>query len=199
MTRTIWTVICTTILATAIVAAQTAQPPQAGTSTDQQRITVTGCLKQVPASAPATTTGTPGTTGATGTAGTPATTGTSGSTASDAPIFLLTNATTSSSAGAAGTAGAPGTPSATGTTGTAGAPGQADASATQTYRLIASAAALTPHVGKKLEVTGTLEPPTGSAQTSQAQTGQASAESAANARALRVESGKVIAASCEPR
>jgi len=56
----------------------------------------------------------------------------------------------------------------------------------QTYRLIANPTALTAHVGKKLELTGTID------TTSAADPKDPSA----SAPALRVESGKVIAASC---
>jgi hypothetical protein len=65
------------------------------------------------------------------------------------------------------------------------------ARSTQTYRLIANPAALSPHVGKKLELTGTVEdqPAASSAPSSGAPAG--------STKALRVEAGKVIAASCE--
>jgi hypothetical protein len=66
------------------------------------------------------------------------------------------------------------------------APGtSASAQHTQTYRLVANPAALTPHVGKKLELTGTL--------VDQA----ASTTATASGPALKVESGKVLAASCQ--
>jgi hypothetical protein len=61
----------------------------------------------------------------------------------------------------------------------------------QTYRLIANPTSLSPHVGKKLELTGTLEE-AGSAT----QSPQSSAGAEGNMAALRVESGKVLAASC---
>jgi hypothetical protein len=52
-------------------------------------------------------------------------------------------------------------------------------SGAQTYQLIANGSALAPHAGKKLELTGTLEPSSGS-------TGPT----------LKVEAGKIVAASC---
>jgi hypothetical protein len=55
----------------------------------------------------------------------------------------------------------------------------------QTYRLIANATALTPHVGKKLELTGTLEDQPGASATSTA--------ASASGPALRVASGKIVA------
>jgi hypothetical protein len=74
------------------------------------------------------------------------------------------------STGAAAAASAPATPAA------------APSAATQTYRLIANSAALAPLVGKKLELTGTLDK-------------DAASEPSAGP-ALRVKAGKVIAASC---
>jgi hypothetical protein len=69
---------------------------------------------------------------------------------------------------------------------------QAHATAPQTYRLIANPSALTPHVGKKLALTGTLE-----------NQDSASASSASGAEpkmaAFRVESGKVLAESCDQK
>jgi len=56
----------------------------------------------------------------------------------------------------------------------------------QTYRLIANPTALSEHVGKKLELTGTLDP------TSTADPKDPSAA----APALRVQSGKIVAATC---
>jgi hypothetical protein len=78
--------------------------------------------------------------------------------------------------------------SATGTSGATQPSGTASASA-QTYRLIANPTALSPHVGKKLELTGTLEDQSATAHPD-------AAGPDANAPALRVEAGKVIAASC---
>ena len=49
----------------------------------------------------------------------------------------------------------------------------------QTYQLIANPSGLAPHAGKKLELTGTLEP-----------------SSSGDGPTLRVESGKIVAASC---
>jgi hypothetical protein len=95
---------------------------------------------------------------------------------------------------ATGTAGSA-TSTATGTTGTptekfvltsaSAAPGDA-VSAAATYRLIANPAALGAHVGKKLELVGSIDP------TSMADPKDPSAP----APAFRVESGKIVAASC---
>src|SRR5262249_30476219 len=69
----------------------------------------------------------------------------------------------------------------------AGAQGTA---APKTYRLIANASALTPHVGKKVELIGALE--------SSANESASNAAADANSPALRVKSGRIVAASCTP-
>lgn len=170
MRATIWTGMCAAIVsaATAGILAQAAQTqppapqtpaPQSAQSSSDKKITVTGCLKAAP-SMPGDVTTTPGTTGTAGSA-------------------------TSSTAGTTGTTDAAGTPEKFVLTGAAAAPGDTGATA-QTYRLIANPTSLTAHVGKKLELTGTIDP------TSTADPKDPSA----SAPALRVESGKIIAASC---
>jgi hypothetical protein len=67
-------------------------------------------------------------------------------------------------------------------------PSAANSSAAQTYRLIANPSALSPHVGKKLALTGTLDKDSAPAAGSEPKT-----------QALRVESGKVLAESCDPK
>jgi hypothetical protein len=188
MTKTIRTVTYTAIVgfATAFAAAQTPQgqtpapqtpapqttAPQTGSSSTERRITVTGCLKAAaPSSATDPAAGAAGTTGAAGAAGA---TGTTGSAAAGESKFLLTDAAPApaeATAGGGTTAPPPATPSAS--------------SSSQTYRLVANEAALSPHVGKKLELTGTIDPnaPKPSGSTS-------------DAPALRVESGKVLANTC---
>jgi len=159
---------------------QTATPqpsptqPQAATSSTDQKITVTGCLKAAPQASSDTASG----------AGAASPTGTSGAAG-----------TAAGTAGTTGTAGASGTTTspATGTDQkfvlTAASATPADSANTaQTYRLIANPSALTAHVGKKLELTGTID------KSSAADPSDPSAA----APALRVESGKIIAASCEP-
>ena len=151
-------------------AAQSAQPPAAQPSTPPAPgdITLTGCLKEAPASAAdaATPVGTTGTAGATATAGASA----------PGPQYILSDATPS--------------PASSPETSAQASPAGASASAApQTYRLIANASALTPHVGKKLELVGTLESNASEAQSSAA---------GASAPALRVKSGKIVAASCTP-
>jgi len=65
----------------------------------------------------------------------------------------------------------------------------AGTSGAQTYRLIANPTALIPHVGKKVELTGTLDD-------SGTKPPEPSAAPEVNALTLKVESGKIVAASC---
>ena len=171
MTNNTWTAACSAMVVSAAIAvmAQTQPPPtqtptptpQQNSASSDQRITVTGCLRQAPADNAATDTATGGaatTAGTTGTSGAPATGG-AGSPAE--AKFVLADAKKTS----------------------------ADGAPAQTYRLVANPAALTPHVGKKLELTGTL--------VDQAAAAGGSQGAAATGPTLRVESGKVLAASCE--
>jgi hypothetical protein len=186
MRHTIWTATCAAIVgaATAGMLAQTTpQAPatqQSTPPTSDNKITVTGCLKSAPqagadTASGATTTGSSGTSTA-GTAGTTGTAGAAGTTAAG---------TSGTTAGAAGAAAAASTDAQFVLTEATASPADA-ANSAQTYRLIANPTALTPHVGKKLELTGTID------TTSNADPKDPSA----SAPALRVESGKVLAASC---
>jgi len=98
-----------------------------------------------------------------------------------------------------GTAGAPGASAkeakfvlndaamaSSGTAGTAGAPATAIASE---YKLDGDDAKLTPHVGHKVEITGTVAEAKGATE--------APAASAANAPTLKVDSVKMVAPSCK--
>ena len=189
MTKSIWTGTLTAIvgLAGAGLIAQTTTPQQEPTpqtttaSGADHKVTITGCLKAAPEATTADATGTTGTAG-TGTTGTAGTTGAAG--AADA-AYVLTDASVkpADTTGATTTPDTP-TPASPSTT-TAGSSGQ-------TFRLIANPSALTPHLGKKLELTGTLENEGGSAAA-----GSASASGpGAKGPALRVESGKIVANSC---
>jgi hypothetical protein len=73
-----------------------------------------------------------------------------------------------------------------GAAGTAGAPATSIAS---NYKLDGDDAKLTPHVGHKVEITGTVAEPKG--------TTEAPAASAANAPTLKVDSVKMVAPSCK--
>lgn len=154
------------VAATAGVAAQTSPPSQnspeptpppttqapatsAPQSSEGSRITVAGCLEAAP-SGPV---------------------GTSGS-AAPAPSAATAAAPAEATSGQAKLVLAKAVPS----------PAAADASNSatpRTYRLIANEASLNPHIGKKVELSGTVE--------------DSSAESGPT---LRVEAGKVVAAAC---
>jgi hypothetical protein len=132
-------------------------------NSDARRITVAGCLQQAPA-APV------GTSGSAAPAPSTAATDAPAQASADAKL-VLANAVASPSPGAA----APSNPATT--------PGSPDSATAQTYRLIANEAALSPHVGKKLELSGTIEE-------------SSATSSASGGPMLRVEAGKVIAESC---
>ena len=131
----------------------TAQAPAAppAQSTESSKITVAGCLQAAPASP----------TGTSGTAPSVPPAATDAPQKSDAASgdvkLVLANAVPSPAATASASS----------------------SSARLTYQLIANAEALKPHVGKKLELTGTLEDKDSSPK-------------------LRVEAGKVIADACTP-
>jgi hypothetical protein len=119
--------------------------------------------------APASPTGTTGTTDASATGATDAK---RDPTAGDAK-FLLTNVAQADSSG------------------------DPKAAAVRTYRLIANESSLVPHVGKKLELTGTVDEQPSSTRSQSATPSDASGgAAAATAPKLKVESGKVLAPSC---
>jgi hypothetical protein len=108
-------------------------------------------------------------------AGTTGTSGTTGATSASEPKFVLDHAA-ASPASPTGTSGAaPATP------------------VTSTYRLNADDAKLTPHVGHKVEISGTVD--TMATKTSPDSSASSSAPSA-NGATLKVETVKMIAASC---
>ena len=175
MTNKTWMAACSAIVGCAVAAmAQTAPPPQSTASKADRKITVTGCLAAAPA--PSETSSPTGTAGTTGTTGTTAT-GTTGATAPASATFQLTNATVALADSSASDT----TPTAT---------DSASAPKGQTYRLIANPTALSPHVGKKLALTGTLE------DSESASASTTAAEAPAKTLSLRVESGKIVAESC---
>jgi hypothetical protein len=182
-TRTIWTGVSTAIVGFAtMVGAQTSSAPQSTTPAAETQITVTGCLKQG-----VMTVGSAGTAGVAGTAGTVGTAGTTGAaTTGDsndaALLFTLVNATSAAADATSTTGAASTTDAATATSGSSG----------QTYRLIANPSALSPLVGKKLALTGVLDP-----QDNAALSTDTAAGSDAHAPVLRVKSGKIVAASCQ--
>lgn len=76
----------------------------------------------------------------------------------------------------------------TGTTGTAGTTNPSSTAVASEYRLDADDAKLMPHVGHKVEITGTVE--------QAARTTQPPAASAANAPKLKADTVKMIASTC---
>jgi len=179
MTKTISAGTCSAIIAAATISVLAQNPPspsqnpppQTTTSTSAaDRIPVTGCLKPAPAAATDTIGAQP-----------PSTAGTAGTTVpSNAPSdsastrFLLSGATTSPAE-----------------TDPATTPPASKESA-HTYRLLANPAALSPHVGKKLELTGAL------IDDAMAQTlTTMDLGSPATGPLLRVEAGKIVAGTCQ--
>jgi hypothetical protein len=184
MTRTIWSATCA-VLVGIVTVAISAQAPPTQTAPPQAPTTQAPPPTQAPPAPPppaadrgasaenkVTVTGclTPAPPAPTGTAGSA---DAKGDPASDVK-FLLTNAAASSSA--------PGASS--------------GSSAARTYRLIANETALSPHSGKKLELTGTLEGQEGSPSAGAAPDASSKAQSSGSAPKLRVESGKIVAPQC---
>jgi hypothetical protein len=101
-------------------------------------------------------------------------TGTAGTAGASDTKFVLKNV---SSAGAAGTSG---------TAGTAGTAGAAAGATASEYRLDADDAKLSPHVGHKVEITGTVDKSASGA----------SAAAASASPKLKVESVKMVSATC---
>jgi len=104
-------------------------------------------------------------------------TGTTGSTSAasaNEAKFILTNANAGSGA----------------TAGTSGTTSRAGMSAATEYRLDASDAKLSPHVGHKVEITGTLDSASASSQPPTA------TASASNAPKLKVDDVKMVAPTC---
>jgi hypothetical protein len=173
MKKQAWTgLIAATACTLAIgVSAQTTpqtSPTQRPTSTSaSDSITVTGCLQRESSTATAGTTGTSGSTSA----------------SSSASGFVLKVIPPSSASTTGTAAGAT-------TTGTSGN--------TASYKLDADDSKLTPHVGHKVEITGSLDKsmsstaPAGSTSAA----GGASASAGSNGPKLKVDSVRMIAASC---
>lgn len=156
------------LMTTAVVAqnlsSSRSQNGRASQSASARSVTITGCLQR-------------GTESATGT------TGTSGSTrTASAGGFMLMNA----SMGPQSTSASSGSSTASVRAGTASAGAQ--------YRLEADDSKLTPHVGHKVEVTGSLEE-SASAGSSSA-SGSATSTAAAAAPRLKVDTVKMVSSTC---
>jgi hypothetical protein len=191
--RKVWigTVAALALACTAGVGAQTtAAPATSSNQADRNTITVTGCLK--PADAMGGATGTSGST----------TPGTSSTAGSSSDRFMLANATmgsaTTASTGTAGT-----TPTGTTTPTTAGTSRTGAAPATgSSYMLDGNASELRGHVNHQVEIKGRLDssasstasrPSTAPGTTA---TPATSTPNASAAQTLRVESVRMIAATC---
>jgi hypothetical protein len=184
MTRRMWSGTCAalTVGFAAVVMAQnppSQAPPQNSTppgsqstrstqSSSARMMTITGCLQR-------------GSDSATGTSGSA-----SSSRSASSGDFILTNA----SMGAASAS------STAGTTGSSSASSQArSASGAGTqYRLDADASKLTPHVGHKVEVTGTLDSSASPGASSAA--GSSTSTAAMSAPRLKVDSVKMVSSTC---
>ena len=120
--------------------------------------------------------------------------------------------TGSSTAGATGTAGSSGDAfilaNAMKSTGTSGSSSGSSSSSSasgmaSSYRLDADASKLSPHVGHKVEITGTLESSMSSSSSSSPSSGAAggatsSASSTASAPRLKVDNVKMVSTTCTP-
>lgn len=196
-------------------AAQTSAPStQREQANSASSISVIGCLQGSNAAVGTTGTGTPSSTGSA-----------AGGASAAADRFMLMNAMTSTGAATPGAA----TPGAAPTPAPGAAPtGSASRTATPSasggsYIIEGNAAELRPHVNQQVQITGRIESgatsstgsagstgsttgattPSGSASTpsagSTSATGSQTAASAANAPRLRVESVKMVAATCTPK
>jgi hypothetical protein len=158
------------------LAAQSSQTPSATQSTaSAQTITVTGCLQRADQ-----------TPGATGTAGSTA----GGATASGraaADRFVLQNASIGKGASSGATSSTAQPP-----TSTAGTAGMAKPS----YALEGHESDLRPHAGHQVEITGTLESASSSSTSTTAPAGTTSSTASSTQQKLRVESVKMISATC---
>ena len=127
-----------------------------------------------------------------------------GSKSSAGKSITVTGCLAKAEPGATGTAGAAGatateketkfvlnnvTSSPSGTAGTAGAAGASAAATASEYKLDGDDAKLTPHVGHKVEITGTVDESKGASSTSPA--------SSTNAPKLKVDTVKMIASTCQ--
>ena len=111
------------------------------------------------------------------------------------------SASASATAGAAGTAGSASSDSgfilasAMKPAGTSGSSASSSAPIASSYKLDADASKLTPHVGHKVEISGTVQ---ASSSSSSSASGSASSSSASAAPTLKVDNVKMIAATCTP-
>jgi hypothetical protein len=127
--------------------------------------------------------------------GTPSPTGTTGSTSASSGDFVLQHATMSSSAGASSSTSSTTSSARPGTT--AGTTGSS-ATNEKDYKLDATAAQLSSHVGHKVEITGELEQPgaSASARTSPPSASASASSSSSGEPRLKVDSVRMISTTC---
>lgn len=115
--------------------------------------------------------------------------------ASDSKKITISGCIARQPEGQSAAAGAPAMPfsltnaAAAGASGPVGTAGASTGAVAKTYRLDAAESMISPHVGHKVEITGTVEEQTASAG--------ASASSTVTAPRLKAESVKMVAATCE--
>jgi hypothetical protein len=177
MRNRVWT---GTFVAFACAAAVELAAQTGGSATSQTRapsssdkITVTGCIQ-------AADQATAGTTGSTGTS-------TSSAMSEKSGKYILTNAKSGSSSSATGTSG---------TSGAASPASSASSSTASTYRLDGDDSKLSPHVGHKVEVTGSLESSSTSGSTGSSSYSSSSSSASSSSPKLKVESVRMIGPSC---
>ena len=171
----------TAVLTAGLLAQDAAQSAQSKPTPAANKVTVVGCIERAAPSA----------------------TGTSGSAAGtvNATAFMLTN-TTQGSASSSGTSSSSGAnaPAPGGTNKPATVAPSSGASAqakmTGSYRLDADESKLTPHVGHKVEITGTVDASGTAASSSSTSPTGASASAQVSAPRLKVDEIKMIASSC---
>jgi len=81
--------------------------------------------------------------------------------------------------------------------GAGGPVGTAGSAVAKTYRLDGAESMIAPHVGHKVEITGTVEDQAGSTATASASAAGATASSTVTAPKLKAESVKMVAPTCQ--
>jgi hypothetical protein len=181
----IWSGTCAAVAFGSVALVSAQNPPSSQTPTSQTRssqsssrsVTVSGCLQR----------GTDSATGTTGTA--------SSSRTASAGGYLLINATPGSSAATSpSTSSSSPAGSSSATSSSSSSPSRATAGAGTPYRLDADESKLSPHVGHKVEVTGTIEESSSAGSSSAA--GSATSTAAMSSPRLKVDSVKMVSSTC---
>ena len=123
--------------------------------------------------------------------------------ASDSKKITISGCVARQPEGQSAAAGAPAMPfsltnaAAVGASAPVGTAGASAAAVAKTYRLDAAESMISPHVGHKVEITGTGEEPASSTASASASAAGASASSTVAAPRLKAESVKMVAATCQ--